>query len=386
MDLNDYFDPVSLEKPEFRLFREAYTFSHSIRINTPDTPISDIGRYNFALLGVKEDQNAFLPGAASAPDRIREKLYTLGYITGKKLRIIDLGNLKITGNINDTYFALRDIIEELISRKVVPIVFGGSQDLTYGLSLAFNNKGKFWNLTTLDSKLDFDSGNNTIRSESYLDTIFKENKDKKLNYTNIGHQLYFTPVKMLDRLENMGNESIRLGAARASLSATEPVMRDTDILSIDMSCVRQSDAPGASIPTPNGFFGHELCQLTRYAGASPRLKAIGFFEISPGQDINNHTAHLAAQAAWYFLEGATLRMPEEPRSGGSKKFIIDMNAPDDKLVFYKSTRTDRWWIELPVADPESGKNLLLACSYEDYQKACNHEIPDRWWKRMRKYG
>ncbi len=153
-----------------------------------------------------------------------------------------------------------------------------------------------------------------------------------------------------------------------------------------MSCVRQSDAPGASIPTPNGFFGHELCQMTRYAGASDRLKAIGFFEISPSQDLNQHTSHLAAQAAWYFIEGFSLRIDESPQSGGSKKFIIDMNSPADQLVFYKSNQTDRWWIELPVPDPRTGRNLLLACSYEDYQRACNHEIPDRWWKRMRKYS
>ncbi|HYW96951.1 MAG TPA: formimidoylglutamase, partial [Bacteroidales bacterium] len=300
MDLNDYFDPVSLEKPEFSLIREVYTFSHSITINTPDTPIRDIGKYDIALMGVREDKNAFLKGAASGPDAIREKLYMLGYVN-KKVKIIDLGNLKITGNINDTYFALRDILHELVTAKVIPVIFGGSQDLTYGLSLAFSNSDRFWNLSTLDSKLDFDSGKKTLSSENYLDTIFRENKHNRLNYINIGHQLYFIPLKMLDKLENEGYESIRLGAARTALHETEPVMRDTHILSIDMSCVRQSDAPGASIPTPNGFFGHELCQMTRYAGASDHLKAIGFFEISPEQDINNHTAHLAAQATWYFI-------------------------------------------------------------------------------------
>ena len=385
MDLNDYFDPVSLEKPDFSLIREVYTFSHSIKINTPDTPIRDIAQYDIAIMGVKEDKNAFLKGAAEAADRIREKLYILGYVN-KKVKIIDLGNLKITASIKDTYFALRDILHELISHKVVPLIFGGSQDLTYGLSLAFNTGDTFWNLTTLDSKLDFDSGRKTLSSENYLDTIFRECKDNRLNYINIGHQLYFTPLKMIDKLENAGYESIRLGAARTAISETEPVMRDTDILSIDMSCVRQSDAPGASIPTPNGFFGHELCQITRYAGASDRLKAIGFFDISPGQDINNHTAHLAAQAAWYFIDGFTLKTREEPQISGSKKFIINMSSPADKLVFYKSNLTDRWWIELPVSDPRTGRNLLLSCSYEDYQKACNHEIPDRWWKRMRKYS
>ncbi len=176
MDLNDYFDPVSLEKPEFSLFRETYNFSHSIIINTPDTPIADIGRFDIAIMGVKEDRQAFRKGAAEAPDFIREKLYTLGYVN-KKIKIIDLGNLKMTANIRDTYYALRDILGELTARGVVPVIFGGSQDLTYGLTLDFNTAGKFWNLTTLDSKLDFDAGKKPVSSENYLDVIFRENTE-----------------------------------------------------------------------------------------------------------------------------------------------------------------------------------------------------------------
>jgi hypothetical protein len=165
----------------------------------------------------------------------------------------------------------------------------------------------------------------------------------------------------------------------------EPVLRDTHILSIDMSVVRQSDAPGASLPAPNGFFGHELCQLTRYAGASDNLMAIGFFEINSLQDINNHTAHLAAQAAWYFIDGFALKNAENPKVAGSKKYIVDA-SPAEQMVFLKSLTSDRWWMELPVEDSVNGGNYLISCSYEDYLLACNNEIPDRWWRRMRKFS
>ncbi len=180
--------------------------------------------------------------------------------------------------------------------------------------------------------------------------------------------------------------AIRLGEARANLQSLEPVLRDTDLLSIDMSCIRQSEAPGVSLPSPNGFFGHELCQMSRYAGASDKIKSIGFFEVHPNKDINDQTSHLAAQSIWYFIDGFSIRTHEDPQTGNSKKYIVKANHPSENMTFYKSSLTDRWWIELPIVDSLSGRNHILACSYEDYTRACNSEIPDRWWRRMRRYS
>ena len=92
----------------------------------------------------------------------------------------------------------------------------------------------------------------------------------------------------------------------------EPLIRDSEFISIDMGAVRHADAPGASTPSPNGFFGDELCQITRYAGLSEQANILGFFELNPSSDINGQTAHLAAQAAWYFLEGLSHRIRENP--------------------------------------------------------------------------
>jgi hypothetical protein len=53
------------------------------------------------------------------------------------------------------------------------------------------------------------------------------------------------------------------------------------------------------------------------------------------------------------------------------------------LVFKKSKRTGRWWIELPNNN-SSHNNLsttaLLPCTYDDYLSATEQNIPDRWLK------
>jgi hypothetical protein len=134
------------------------------------------------------------------------------------------------------------------------------------------------------------------------------------------------------------------------------------------------------MPSPNGFFGHEICQLARYAGSSSYLKAFGIFEVCPANDPNLNTCLLAAQVIWYFMEGISLRIKEDPQKGNSRKFIVNLNPISQNIVFYKSLKTERWWMEMPYINPVTSKNYLISCSYNDYQMACNNEIPDRWWK------
>lgn len=385
MDLNLYFDPVSLDRSEYTLLNETYSFSRSIRINTPDTPIINLDEFHLAIMGVNEDRNAFIAGSKNAADKIRQQLYQLSGLN-KKIKVIDLGNLKYTPNISDTYFAIRDIILELKQKNVVLIILGGSQDLAYGSSQVFNDDENFHTLATLDSRLDFGFGKEKLNSRNYLDHILKQKFASKLTIFNLGHQIYFTPTKQYDKFENAGHHSIRLATLRGNIPISEPLLRNSEQLIIDSSVVKQSDAPASSGASPNGLFGYELCQLCRYAGASDKLNLILFSELLPHKDIDQITAQLFAQAVWYFIDGYTIRRPENPQEKGSKKFIVSTSAADQNLIFYKSNQTDRWWLEVPVQDPQTKNNMLIACSYEDYQRACTNEIPDVWWRFMKRHS
>ena len=133
MNLNDYFDPVSLEKPDYHMLNEKFTFSRFIQIHTPDNPIGRLSQFDIALIGIKEERNALIKGSGPAADHIRSRLYMLGYVN-RKTKIIDLGNIKQSPDTDDSYFALRDILTELNKYNVVAIIIGGSQDLTVGMS------------------------------------------------------------------------------------------------------------------------------------------------------------------------------------------------------------------------------------------------------------
>ena len=93
LDLNDYFDPVSIDKPLWAHLAEPSRFSHNLDINTENKRISKVDDYRLAIVGVPDDRRSPNKGCASAPDEIRADLYQLARLPGK-IKMADLGNLK----------------------------------------------------------------------------------------------------------------------------------------------------------------------------------------------------------------------------------------------------------------------------------------------------
>jgi len=385
MNLHDYFDPVSLEKPEFHHLSEKAVFCRNIIIHTPDSEIKNISRNNIALVGLPEDRNAGIKGSAQAPDLIRSQLYQL-FRLDHELKIIDLGNLKPGNAVQDTYFALRDVTLELMDQNIILVIMGGSQDLTYGTYLAFEKMESLFSFATVDSRLDMGIISDDVSPDSYLIPILSRKKELLYNYTNLGHQKYLVDWKDFEFLNQQYHDTIRLGDIRANIAITEPVIRDAGFISFDLNAIRQSDAPGSLDPSPNGLYAEEACQISRYAGLSNKLTSFGIFNLLPERDSHDQTSHLAAQMIWYFLEGVSQRKLETPsgRSALFKKFIVSTSQTQQEIVFYKSNDTERWWVEVPIISDSRRRKVLISCSHNDYQRACNQEIPERWLKAYQK--
>ena len=385
MNLNDYFDPVSLDSPTNDHLSDKAVFCRNIYIHTPDSPVPRLDEFGLALIGVPEDRASSLPGPALAPDLIRSQLYQL-FRVNPSLKIVDLGNLKLGNTHHDTYFALRDVLLEMSSHKLVTICMGGSQDLTYGIYLAHEKMDRKFSFASVDARLDMGVIADEIKPESYLIPILSRKKELLFSYTNIGHQTYFVDHGDLDFLRDNFHNSIRLGDLRQDPGKVEPYLRDAAFLSLDMNAVRQADAPGSIKPSPNGLTGEEICQISRFAGLSSSMRTFGVFNILPVADLGEQTTHLAAQLLWYFMDGVSQRIDENPHTSPDsfKKFIVSLNDMDHDIIFYKSLETDRWWFEVPVLQKNRSRHALISCSHDDYQRACNHEIPDRWMQAFQK--
>ena len=100
MNLNDYFNPVELDKPQIDSNLGDATFFKNIYVHTINTPVNNLDGIDLVIMGIVEDRNAIVPGSSNAPDSVRNKLYQLSKIN--KINIVDLGNFKSGKKINDT--------------------------------------------------------------------------------------------------------------------------------------------------------------------------------------------------------------------------------------------------------------------------------------------
>ncbi len=339
----------------------------------------DLDKIRIAIVGVLEEKK---DGALTDLKCIRRELYSL-FPGNWESSIADIGNILPGHSQKDTYFALQKLLTSLIKKDVIPIVIGGSQDLTYAMYRAYDNLEQMVNLVSIDSKFDFGKESDPIAPSSFLTKIVLDEPNNLFNFCNIGYQTYFNSQEEIDLIEKLFFDAYRLGDISNSISLAEPVFRDADIVSLDLTSIKSPESGNFHNFNPNGFTGKEICTLSRYAGLSDKVSLFGVFN----HNDSDQESKLISQIIWYFVEGFHYRSNEYPF--GSKdnylRYIIPLESAE--LVFYKSHRTDRWWIEIPhlsTNNTKLKKSALLPCSYEEYLAACNQEIPERWWKAQRK--
>ncbi len=389
MDISIYFEGVSddflIEGEEAGRHR-----LHNISsIHTTENGFPELEDVRIALLGINEERGCLEnSGCAAAPDEVRKQFYNL-FAHWNSIKIADLGNIRNGHSTEDTYFAVREVLSVLIQQDIVPVIIGGSQDLTYANYLAYENIGRVINIASVDPLFDLGHDEHELNSRSWLSSIILHQPNFLFNFTNIGYQTYFIDQDSLELMKNLYFDVNRLGNVRADLEESEPMIRNADIVSFDLSAIRAADAPAGKYAGPNGFTGEEACRICRYAGMSDKLSSIGFYEMNPLYDIEGRSAMLLAQMIWYFIDGYVNRKGDHPEeeSDNYVRYSVEIEDSEENLVFMKSKKSDRWWMDISAYSKMSKKYIkhqFVPCSYIDYQQAMRNEIPDRWWKVQQK--
>lgn len=377
----DFLSPVDNEIIQFSNGLSSQHLGSKVAFHSAkDFPDTD--KIKIAIIGVLEnrgDLNAFEKVNLNA---IRKELYSL-FPGNWQHSIADLGDIGAGYSLEDTYFAVQKVSNKLLRKGIIPIIIGGTQDLTYAIYRAYDSLEQMVNLVAIDNKLDIGKHEEGITVGSYLSKIILDEPNNLFNYCNIGYQTYYNAQEEIDLVEKLYFDAYRLGEISNKIELAEPVFRDADIVSIDLNAIKSSYSGNVINFMPNGFDGKEICSLSRYAGISDKVSSIGIFNHNNSKE----EAVLIGQIIWYFIEGVNYRSNEYPF--GTKenylKYIVPLDT--EELVFYKSNRTDRWWIEVNFFEKQHNKlknNTLLPCSHEEYIEACNQEIPERWWKAQRK--
>lgn len=384
-DIQHFFKPIEIDKDGFR----ENQLIHFTSIYSNENNFPDLEKVDIAIVGVCEDRRAYNNiGCATAPNVVRNYLYSL-YPGNYKPNIVDLGNIEAGHDVEDTYYALKSTVDYLIRNNIVPVIIGGGQDLTYAQFLGYEKLEQTINVVSVDSAFDLGNHEEETTNVGYLGKIILHQPNFLFNYSNVGYQTYLVDGTSLAMMNKLYFDTYRLGQVRDAIEEAEPIIRHADMLSFDISAIKHSDAPAHAMAQPNGFYSEEACQMMRYAGMNDKLTSVGLYEINPEYDVQNKTSSLAAQMIWCFIDGFYNRKDDFPSRDNPNYVRFHVVLQDEKyeINFYKSKKTDRWWMEIPYP-PKKGlkfeRHTLIPCSYKDYEVALNNDIPDRWWQTYQK--
>ncbi len=341
--------------------------------------------FSLAIVGVNFDhENEGSNNCSKAANLIRKEFYKL-YNWEYQLPVIDLGNLKNGASKEETYQNLGRLMHNLLSANVFPIIIGGTHDLTYGQFLGYEKQEFDVNIVMVDETIDLLHPETGIDSRSFLYKILAYQPNFISNFFHLGHQHYLVDPEMVDTLEKFHFSCYRLGIFKENIKRMEPLVRNADMVSIDLQSIKCGDAPGQREASLHGFTSEEACALTRYIGFGDKVSSLGIYEYFPENDVNNQTAKLGAQLIWHFIDGYTARRPEYPQyfDEGFLKYKVPFEEMQE-IEFVKSKNDEKWWMKVPVMNGADIERIeYIPCAYEDYLKSVHYkEIPDRWMKHF----
>ncbi len=316
-----------------------------------------------------------------AADAVRKELYEMGWSFGN-MPIVDLGNLRKA----EPSFAIQ-VLKELIDGRKVVILIGSDPDLSFYQYQAYGDKVKGVSASLVQDRPQY-----LLKPDNkklpLLNRMLKPGEHHLFHLSLLAYQRHHAdPAVIRHLIEEEHFELHGLGMVKEDPIKMEPILRDADMLSINLSALASAYAPAAGHPGPNGLDGMEICQIVRYAGLSEKLSSLSIGDWAPSRDRKHITARMAGQILWYFLEAVSQRQGDFPVSmDGLIEFHVQHDHFHDQLVFWKSSRTGRWWLQVPVRE-EAGheRHRLVPCSYSDYQEACRNELPDRIMQAQFRY-
>lgn len=381
----EFLSPVSKAVVAHREVLPLGTLGKQINVYGAGHELPELKGVSFAIVGVKENRNDInYIGEDVTFDPIRNALYGL-YPGNWTKNIVDLGDVEKGASVEDSFFAVQSIVHSLLKQGVIPLILGGSQDLVFAQYRAYNQVERMINIVNIDNRFDLGDAELPISNKSYVGKIIVDTPYNLFNYSALGYQSYFNPPQEIGLMDKLFFDAYRLGEVIADIKVVEPIFRNAHLVTLDVNAIKSTALSYKDSQSPNGFDSREICAIARYAGISNTVQSFSIFEAS--KTVCKSGAMLIAQVLWYFIEGVNFRQKDD--NFNDEKCFTTYKVPvqDEILTFKKSTKTGRWWIELPIFSNVNNKlknHTLLPCTYDEYVNATEQKIPERWYKARRK--
>ena len=384
MDIKLFFNPLESKKYSNKTQWETTQIGRNIHIHT-DENFPSLESADIVIFSCLEYFGSKNEVSKSDQFKFRDQLYKLHY---KNLpAIVDLGDFIIDQDRKQNFKNLQIVCEFLIKKGKLPFIVGGGNDLTYALYKAYAKLNRFITLTCIDSDFNLGLEGDVISSESFFGKILSHKPNHLFQFNNLAYQSYLVSPLALDMMQSLNFDAYRLAEIQENPKELEPIMRNTDLLSFDISAVSSAYSSANYYSNPNGLTGQEACKVFRYAGISDKISSVMLSEYNQNLDENNQTSSLMAQMIWYFIDGYVNRMDElNPKIKDCIKYTVAYNDGKNQITFYKSLISGRWWMGVPFQKKHvSSQIYYVACSYSDYELAMHGDIPKKWLKTFNKF-
>jgi formiminoglutamase len=337
-------------------------------IEAYEDEMPDLEGAQIVFLGCGEQRGAGTKTISEAADEIRKEFYNL-YYWHQDIQLADIGNIKLGKELTDTYAALKIVVNELISIGKTVVILGGSHDLTLAQYNAFADNKKPIEAVGVDAFIDINI-DSSLRKENFLMEMLTSEPNYMKHYNHLAFQSFFMHPRMLETMDKLRFDCFRVGTVKEEIEEMEPVIRNCQLFSFDISAIANAYAP-SNLATPNGLNGEEACTLLQYAGMSSQVKTVGIYGYKPEDDKETLTAKQISHMLWYLIDG---------KSRGTREAVLEDKGnfneyttafAEVETLFLQSKKTGRWWMQMP-------DKKFIACSYKDYQIASSNEYPERW--------
>ena len=273
------------------------------------------------LLGFPVDtgvvRNGGRPGAADAPNRLRQWLYRMtpdarrhGAFVDLLRHTVDLGNLSTDASLAPLQSTLGEVLGPHLRQGRVPITLGGGHETAYGHFLGYVEAERDVSILNWDAHTDVRPLNEgQPHSGSPFRQALEHPSGRCRQYTVAGLLPHSTAPAHLHFVDDndgryLWNEDLsREAVTRLYDRTSTPLM-----VTFDLDALDQAHAPGVSAPAAGGLSQDLWLHAAYQAGRSPTVTSIDIVELNPNVDVDDRTARLAALTVMEIFRGLTDRM------------------------------------------------------------------------------
>lgn len=301
---------------------------------------------------------------------IRKELYRLSKLDFE-VPICDLGDLISGRSHQDTHYILQELLSICHYKNAIPVIIGGSNDLSFSLFSALNFHQKNINYTQISNIISLINEGEYISDLNFLSRILSSKNFSIKNYHHLGYQKHLNELDSVKLMKEVEFEIIRLAEMMNSTEKTEPFFRRADLVTVNCDAV-ESMGDGFSInPQINGLNKREICAYMKEIGLSENLKSVGIFNFNVySHEFLNH--QLLAQMIWHLIEGINIQK-SHPKERQFETFWVMID--DGEYAFQRDSFSGLWYF----GEDENPQNLI-PCSRLEYEEAKRGRLDRRFMK------